>query len=279
MPAAVIWLAALIFAGFFDLKISLTVADPMSPFGRFLELAGEPPAILFTSFNFSLVAVCLLKRSQTSYRTLILAAISIICMVGTAYYTVNATFEYIRVWRSELGLGYIGGGIELLLIFCITALISAALLWLSFRLKRGRLEAFYSAAVHCILAAVLTFVIIWAFKLLWGRVRFRQLEELSQFTHFFIPNGFTGYFSFPSGHTANATVILTIIYYFGAFPEKFKRAKPLICTLLAVWTITVALSRVLVGAHYLSDVLCGGAITALIVYFCRPKKETHSNVY
>ena len=42
---------------------------------------------------------------------------------------------------------------------------------------------------------------------------------------------------------------------------------------LTVWLVTVALSRVLVGAHFLSDVLCGMAITLTIVRLWRPKKE------
>lgn len=273
LPLALVWLSALIAAGFFDLEISMKLADPMSPFGRFFELAGEPPAILFTAFNFSVAAVCLLKRSERSYKRLFLAAILIALMVGTTYYTVNATFGYIKSWRTELGLGFLGSGTKLFWVLLITALVSMLLLQLAFRQKHSRLEAMLPSAVHCILAAVLTLAIIWAFKLLWGRVRFRQLDELSQFTAFFIPNGFTGYFSFPSGHTANATVILTISYYFGS-AIKSPRFSRLILLILSSWTIIVALSRVLVGAHYLSDVLCGWAITAIIVYFCKPKKTT-----
>ena len=48
---AVLWLIALVFAGIYDLDISLAIADERSAFGRFMEVAGEPPAILFTSFN------------------------------------------------------------------------------------------------------------------------------------------------------------------------------------------------------------------------------------
>ncbi len=270
LPAAAIWLAALIFAGFCDLDISLSFADPMSVFGRFLEIVGEIPAILFASFNCSLIAVCLLRRG-TKGRDVILAALSIIGMVGTAYYTTNATFGYIKGWRDDLGLSFITGGMKFFLVFFITAILSALFLFLAFRLSRERLEEFLPAAAHCVLAAIVTLFVIWCFKLLWGRVRFRQLEALSQFTPFYIPNGYTGYFSFPSGHTANATVILTVTYYFRFMSERMKKLKPLLCTLLGLWIVVVALSRVLVGAHYLSDVLCGLAITALIVYLCRPR--------
>lgn len=277
LPAAAIWLAALIFAGFFDLDISLSIADPMLPFGRILEIAGEPPAILFASFNCALIAVCFLKRESSQKSRLILAALSIVGTVGTAYFTTNATFEYIREWRADLGKYFIGSGVELFLVLLITALLSALFLIIAFRINSERLEKLLPAAAHCVLAAAVTLVVIWCFKLVWGRMRFRQLADLSQFTPFFHPNGFTGYFSFPSGHTANATVILTVVYFFGFMPESRKKYRPLICALLSVWIVIVALSRVLVGAHYLSDVLCGGAITAAIVYLCRPRNAKLSS--
>lgn len=271
IPAALLWLAALILAGFSDLGISLRFADPMSPFGRVLEIAGEPPAILFTSFNFSLIAACFFKRGEPDRRGFILASLSIVGMVGTIYYAVNATFDYIRDWRAELGLGFIGGAYELLLTLIISAALSALMLSVSFRISPERLERLLGAAAHCVLAAVMTFCIIWVFKLCWGRVRFRQLESYSDFTPFWHPNGYNGYFSFPSGHTANAAVIFTLTYYLDLLSESKRRYKPLIYIALTLWVIILALSRVLVGAHYLSDVLCGGAITAAIVFFCRPR--------
>lgn len=268
-PVALIWLAALVFAGFFDLDISLSVANPMSVFGRLLEIIGEIPAILFASFNCSLIAVCLLKRG-TNGRDRLLAALSIIGMVGTAYYTTNATFGYIRDWQKDLDKGFIGDALKFTLVLLIAALISALFLFIAFRIKHERLEEFLIPAAHCVEAAIITLIVIWCFKLGWGRVRFRQLEDFSQFTPFYHPNGYNGYYSFPSGHTANATVILTITYYFGFLKGRAKKLTPLFHTLLGFWIVIVALSRVMVGAHYLSDVLCGLAITAVIVWLCRP---------
>ena len=274
---ALLWLVMLVCAGLYDLDISLAVADPLSPFGRFLEIAGEPPAILFTSFNFSLIAVCLLRRENRRGRDTLLAALCVVGTVGTAYYTTNATFNYLRDWRADLGLSFISGGVKMSFALIISALLSVLFLFIAFRSDRKRLENFLPAAAHCVLAAVLTLVVIWCFKLVWGRVRFRQLGDVSDFTPFWHPNGFTGFFSFPSGHTANATVILTVTYYFRFLGSKTKAA---LRPALFVWIVIVALSRVLVGAHYLSDVLCGFAITAVIVFLCRPKKKAEEkNVY
>ena len=67
--------------------------------------------------------------------------------------------------------------------------------------------------------------------------------------------------SFPSGHTFSAAVIYSLL----CLPSLFdKLNKPWIKALFYVGTIGytafVAISRILVGAHYMSDVLMGGTI-------------------
>ncbi|WP_219336922.1 phosphatase PAP2 family protein [Pyrodictium delaneyi] len=67
------------------------------------------------------------------------------------------------------------------------------------------------------------------------------------------------YYAFPSGHTARAVVAA---YYIG------KRQKPYFRAALWIWAFSVAASRVLLGAHWVSDVIASTAIglaTALIV--------------
>ncbi len=57
-------------------------------------------------------------------------------------------------------------------------------------------------------------------------------------------------FSFPSGHTAAATLLAALVYiYFGAI------AAPLM-----VWAILVGASRVLLGVHFPTDILAGAAL-------------------
>lgn len=61
-------------------------------------------------------------------------------------------------------------------------------------------------------------------------------------------------FSFPSGHTLNAVAFSTVtLFYY-----------PMLAWLLLPFTLMVALSRVVLGLHYPSDVLAGALVGCLL---------------
>ncbi len=63
-------------------------------------------------------------------------------------------------------------------------------------------------------------------------------------------------FSFPSGHTLHAVAFTTVaVFYF-----------PVLTAVLVPFTLLIALSRVVLGLHYPSDVLAGAAIGAGVAH-------------
>lgn len=58
------------------------------------------------------------------------------------------------------------------------------------------------------LSAVLLTTVL---KLFWGRIRYRQMESALQFVPWYRPQLFSGYHSFPSGHTTAFTAILCFL--------------------------------------------------------------------
>lgn len=63
-------------------------------------------------------------------------------------------------------------------------------------------------------------------------------------------------FSFPSGHTLHAVAFtLVLVHYF-----------PLLGAMLLPFALMVAVSRMVLGLHYPSDVLMGGAVGATLAY-------------
>ncbi len=87
-------------------------------------------------------------------------------------------------------------------------------------------------------------------------------------------------FAFPSGHTACATAIAIFLGYF--LWQCFKKKSTRICIIvsLAIYVGLVCLSRMYLGKHYLTDVVAGVVVSALIclgglilMYFVDKKKK------
>ena len=104
-------------------------------------------------------------------------------------------------------------------------------------------------------------------KYLWGRVRFRDLlaaGNYDAFTSWLHPNGINGNKSFPSGHTAGAGMSY-LMMLLPLCTDRFKGKERLCFLLPFAYTSLVAFSRLVMGAHYLSDVAMGGAISFSLV--------------
>lgn len=67
--------------------------------------------------------------------------------------------------------------------------------------------------------------------------------------------------SFPSGHTCSAGTVYALIMIPDLFEFKHKKGAKVACWVVPiVYTGLVAISRIVVGAHYMSDVLIGGTL-------------------
>ncbi|APF40706.1 phosphatase PAP2 family protein [Neomicrococcus aestuarii] len=66
--------------------------------------------------------------------------------------------------------------------------------------------------------------------------------------------------SFPSGHTLNATAIMTIIAYLVCLEVKRNVTRVLVILACALFVVAMGLSRVFLGHHWLTDVLAAFAL-------------------
>ncbi len=102
------------------------------------------------------------------------------------------------------------------------------------------------------------------FKYLWGRPR----PNTGLFFAWFIPAGIDAGASFMSGHTELATLVTGLAL---AFLGSRKKILPIIIGIgSALLVVLTGMSRMLVNAHYFSDVLWGGFTTytfLIITYF------------
>lgn len=139
-------------------------------------------------------------------------------------------------------------------------------------------DTLFRLGVFLALTALLQYHLIRLIKTLWGRPRWRAIvrtEGLSfqpwwrpntSARDHFVPAGLltAGEFrSFPSGHSGNAALSFALVPLVAALrPRTGRRA--LITS--ALWAGLLMLSRIVLGAHFLSDVTVGVGITLTLVF-------------
>lgn len=250
--ALVLFVVLAVLFGKYDLRISQAVVNQESSFGRMLEVLGVLVAPIFATLAGITVTVFFIREKSAPYRSLKITLSCVMATVGAAYTLyVYADFS---LWQC---IGYT----------TVTFLLYAAAATLLAKAPRPLLYELMRIAVVTLFYLIALLTLVSALKLFWGRIRFRQLSDFSQFTPWYKPRGITGYVSFPSGHTANAAALYAITLL--APLVKSRTGKALCYIVPCVWIVTMAVSRVLVGAHYASDVLFGAGISIALFYLIR----------
>lgn len=211
--------------------------------------------------------------------------------VFACYLIMLSVFILIRMYHQQGRLGDIGKIILLALglvatsvvIFLKTSsiivvpihVIGYFLFWKYIStLTPSKIEQLERPAKYSLLIIIVGFLCIESLKLVMGRVRPRSVSELTPFSPWYIRNGFLyrdivakadEVKSFPSGHSAWSMAGITLWLY--AVELKFSKNEMKLCAfVLGAWTITVMVTRLMLGAHFLSDVVVGSGIM-LLSYF------------
>lgn len=232
-------------ATFFDLKIDIALNDPENPFAVWLYRTGEFPSRLICPLAGAAIFRCADKKA-------VKAAGAMLCLGGSVYmgYYIGKHF-FIEPYRLPFGLLW-GLG------FGVTALLTVCFITVPERLKKP----LFAAAVIGVAVMTVQLVTVDVMKNLWGRIRFRDLlseNGFDGFTSWLTVNGKNGNKSFPSGHTAGAGMFY-LVMLFPFIDEKFEKHRALCFWIPFVYTSAVAFTRLVMGAHYLSDVAAGGVI-------------------
>ncbi len=236
---------SLVFAAFNDLKIDIRLNNPDDIFANWFYRTGEMPARLLCPIAGALIVFCADKIWQK-------IAGGAVCIGGSAYfgyyfgkYFFNDTYK--MPYSIIFGVGF---GLVLLLMCSFI------------RIPDNYKMPLLLACVIGLAVLALQLTTVEIMKNLWGRVRYRDLLKdvtLDRFTPFYVINGKNGNKSFPSGHTAGAGMIY-LSMLLPMINEKLKKYKSVFFALSFVYTSVVAYTRLVMGAHYLSDVTVGGII-------------------
>lgn len=242
--------AALAAAAFCDLQLDIRLNAPENPVAIWFRNTGEIPCRLICPLAGTVLFYTCDKLWQR-------AAGFLVALGGSAYlgYYVGKYFfvdEYKMAFSLLWGIG-----------FGVVALLVGSLISVPEQMK-APLRALAVAGIAVMAVQLLT---IEGMKYLWGRVRFRDLlaaGSYDAFTPWYQINGINGNKSFPSGHTAGAGMSFLMMLLPCSFPG-WEKHKNFCFWLPFVYTFVVAFTRLMMGAHYLSDVAMGGIISFSVV--------------
>ncbi len=235
------WAVLAIIFGFTDLEISKAVVDTKSSLGKFGSHYGEIPGY-----------------------TLIVVAITV--LVGSCIEEIKKqkVISFIVI-ISELAIfisNLISKNYDLAF---LTLSIISTLVIISILTYEKDWKEYVRIAIIIILLATIITSFVEITKVLCGRVRFKDLSSnYSNYTPWFLPPGpDPKNKSFPSGHAALGWILLPLIIL--VKDRKWNDQLRIIITALVIgWGFFVAISRVISGAHYASDVLFSTGVAAII---------------
>lgn len=251
-----IWIIAAFLLESSDLWISINFYNPNAAWAILLQKYGEIPGLIVVLIGVHIYIVTL--KVSSNIKTILftgfllttgsLITIYILAAISLA---LNDSWEYFNSNRNY---------------FFLAAILINILISLLFR-KR------YKFSKKSILFSRISFrtffygylLIATPLKIFWGRIRFRDLaENYSNFSAWYVPNGITGNQSFPSGHASMSFIMIVL---FVLFMDQAFYKRIILKGLIISWGLAVCISRVVIGAHFTSDVLFGAMIIIVTYLF------------
>ena len=240
------WIILAIIFGIFDLEISIAIVDEDSIWGNFGADYGETPGWVLIIIALAILIGTLSKNIKKQKIGGFLSII--IGIIYFIYFLIDGDQK-----RANDGV----------------VMIVAVIIFLIFTFNKDWNDYKKIATIILILAIINPLIFVQISKILCGRVRFRDLaSDYSNYTPWFLPPGLSGNKSFPSGHTAMGWMLLPLLII--VKDRELKDPYRIIITVLVIgWGFFVGLSRVVIGAHFLSDILFStgvAAVTTIILY-------------
>lgn len=242
----VLWLVLAFLFESSDLLISNYFYNSQSSWSKFLEMYGEIPGLIV-----SLIGVYIYftsnKLSSNSKKIIAYFFLMLISTAGLIYLNFLIT-------HYALGVQYNSQSKIVLLVVGSSIINFIVLFYVKSKLRFNQQQYFFSRLVLRMIIFGYLFTNL-PLKFLWGRIRFRDFNgDFSHFSVWYLPNGFNGNDSFPSGHAAMAWMLISL---FVLLTDKSIFRRTALKTIIISYALIVSFSRIVIGAHFASDVLFG----------------------
>lgn len=229
----------LIVASFYDLQIDKAIYNGENFYAKFFDLFGELPFYSLIPFSLCVVATYL-KKSEKGWHI----ALSFVC-VALSFIMACICFER-----------FFGVLIEFYAVFLLALFVTTLLYFCLDKAKEETIYKLFRFAIFAIVYLCIILLFNQIIKMVWGRCRFYDMVatgSFEEFTPWWCVNGFGGGKSFYSGHVTSAMALLCLHPLARMF--HINKSKYLaLNALIATFVVLVAVSRLIYGAHFLSDV-------------------------
>lgn len=227
---------ALIAGAFYDYQITDFFYDPGNLIGIVFERFLLIPVQMMI-----VITMCMLERV---YHNKIYALLGFVA----ALYMIQ---DFVHYYSSIDQMMF---GICMFAAVLITALVYVIVKKLPYDMIQRHLHFFVFYTCVLLTAILITFIM----KNIWGRIRYRDMQDAAQFCVWYKPCGLYGNHSFPSGHTTAFTSILCFLQWKTHPSQQVSIIRYFMITALVIF---MPITRMMMGAHFLSDTAAGFMIT------------------
>ncbi len=235
-------------------------------FAQVMETIGSFPIWLALCFAFALLFWLVKYDNMPIWARTVFAVCLFAAGVFVAYMFMADASKYLM---EQNGVDYLVNLTSIVLTNVVLALIIASLVFLLSKNFNADKKKLLGLAMVILCTAALYFIVT-LIKTPWGRARFRTISFLgdqSLYTPWYVINGSRSFEflpydcckSFPSGHTFSGGLVFVLLCLPSVFTQfNTKKTKLTLWIITVSYTAIVALSRIIAGAHYLTDVTFGG---------------------
>ena len=274
-------LVGFILGSFFDLQIDQALWSENNPFGLIMASFGVYPCYAGLAFiGGGLLSTTIKRKELPLWGKIIcyflsgLAYVMAVYLCGDEWPSVNGYNVPQLSWLSFLIAGIVFAGVYALSFFIC---------------RNGNIKQMWSMLL--VMTVIFTVALLPAgfiIKLIIHRPRFRYLvrtgavpfhnwwENCANYKDIiktYEGSGIEGFpitkedfKSFPSGHSGTGMIMAMFLAYAPIFFNKLKGKETLMFYIGVLWGLTMMFSRMLVGAHYLTDT-CMGSLIVLVVFY------------
>ena len=238
-------------ATLFDEQIAMFVFDRDSLFANLFYVFGELPSLILGTFAWLWTMLYLKNRNHSTWMVAFLIYLAFMMSIFIQPLRYSNQFDY---WMIIIPL-----------------IMSAITLKLSNKIEDNTLNQYHLHFLVIGLTILVSVLLPQLIKLLWERPRPYIVLGGEQFKAWYVGFNLTfdnAYKSFPSGHSAVAASLLSLIVFKS---ELRNRSYVILKYILFFYVFLMMISRMIRGDHYLSDVLLGVMISTLIYMYIRKR--------